>query len=190
MPIPLFTVNESCKILNNVNLLELLDYNKKKANNKEEEIIYIIEYIECSCDFLLEKIRYYKRDEKKNELLQKIANDIDKKHKQEKPGKLRVEYLEKSLKLIEKIKNKNNKLFLKNQKVDYYYFNIKNKKGFDDIEVNKNKDDFPTLEEFLKNVNMINDIYLDKKDIIKLSKKKTTKRKKDNNNKFLKKLKK
>ena len=174
-------IYETCKILNNLKFLELLDYNTKKANNKEEEIICIIEYIECSIDYLLEKIRYYKRDENKTELLQKIINEIDKYHKKEKPGKSRTEDLEKSLKLIEKIKNKNNKVFLSNKKVDYYYFNMKNKKGIDDLEVNKNKDDFPTLNEFLKNIDMINDIYLEKRGNRKMSKKKNTKRKNDTN---------
>ena len=172
-------IYETCKILNNVKFLELLDYNTKKANNKEEEIICIMEYIECSIDGLLEKIRYYKRDENKTKLLQKIINEIDKYHKKEKPGKSRTEDLEKSLKLIEKIKNKNNKVFLNNKKVDYYYFNMKNKKGIDDIEVNKNKDDFPTLNEFLKNIDLINDIYLEKRGNRKMSKKKTRKRKND-----------
>ena len=172
---------KNCKLINNINLLETLDYNIKKANNKEEEIIYIMEYIECTIDYLLEKRRYYKRDENKNDLLQKIINDIDKYHKMEKPDKQRLEDFEKSLQLLEKIKNKNNKLFLRHKKVDYYFFNMKNKKGLDNDEVNKNKDDFPTLDEFLNNVNMINDIYPEKKVNRRESKKKTSKRKKDNN---------
>ena len=173
---------DHCKIINNEKLIELLDYNRKKSNSKEEEIIYIFEYIECTIDYLLEKIRIYKRDENKNELLQKIMYEIEKKHKREIPDKQRLEDLEKSIKLLKKLESKNNKVFLNNRKIDYFYFELKNKKGLDLLnQANKNKDDFPTLEEFLKNVNIINDIYSDNSKIIRrMSKKKTSKRKKEN----------
>ena len=146
---------EHCKSVNNKNLLVLLDYNIKKTNTKEAETIYILEYIECTIDFLTERINYYKRDENKNKLLQKIIIEIDKKHKQEKPDKQRLEDLAKSLKLLQKLESKNKKIFKLNKKVDFYSYNMKNKNKSNKNEDNKKKDDFPTLEEFLKSTNTL-----------------------------------
>jgi hypothetical protein len=160
-----------------------MEYNIKKANNKEEEIIFIFEYIECTVDYLIEKIKCYKRDESKNELLQKIIIEIEKKHKKEKPDKQRSEDLEKSLKLLKKIESKNNRVFLTLRRIDYFYCNMKNKKNLNKINENKNKDDFPTLEDFIKNPNIINDVYSDDKKKLKrkLTRAKSMIKKKDLN---------
>ena len=111
---------DNCKIINNTKLIEYLDYNRKKSNSKEEEIIYIFEFIECTIDYLIEKIRLYRRDEYNNEFLQKIMYDIEKRHKREKPDRQRLEDLERRIKLLKKIENKNNKVFLSNRKIDYF----------------------------------------------------------------------
>lgn len=173
---------ENCKLINNEKFLKIFNYNIKKSNSKESEIIYNLEYVECTIDYLLEKIRYFKRNEIKNELLQKILSDIDKKHKLEKPDKQKREDLEKSIKLLKKLESKNNKVFLKNRRIDYFYHNIKNNKRVDLDEINKNKDDFPSLEEFLRNSNIINDSPSENKNKIRrFSRKKTSKIKKENN---------
>ena len=174
---------KNCKKINNMKLIELLDYNIKKANNKEGEIIYILEYIECTIDYLTERIKLYKRDENKNELLQKIIIEIDKKHKKEKPDKQRLEDLEKSLKLLKKIESKNNKMLIRLRRIDLFPCDMKNEKEMNKNNENKNKDDFPTLDEFIKNPNIINDIYYnDEKDIKKrLNKRKSVKKKTERN---------
>ena len=172
----------NCKKVNNMKLIELLDYNIKKSNNKEGEIIFILEYIECTIDYLTERIKLYKRDENKNELLQKIIIEIDKKHKKEKPDKQRLEDLEKSLKLLKKIESKNNKMLIHLRRINLFPYNMKNEKEMNKINENKNKDDFPTLDEFIKNPNIINDIYYnDEKEIKKrLNKRKSVKKKTEN----------
>jgi len=169
---------EHCKIVKKDNLLEILDYNIKKSNTKEEQSIYILEFIECTIDYLTERISYYKRNENKNQLIQKIIIEIDKKHKQEKPDKQKLEQITKSLKLIKKLESKNNKIFNINRKIDYYYYNMNNKKKSNISEENKNKDDFPTLEDFMKNTNIINNIHDDNiKPNRRIDNRKITKRK-------------
>ena len=151
---------DNCKIVNNEKLTELLYYNIKKTETKEDEIIFIFEYIECTVDYLLGRVRYYKREENKNELLQQLLIEIDKKHKKEKPDKQKIQNLEKNLDLITRLENKNNKIFLRSKRLDLFHYNMKNKKRINKGD-DKNKDDFPTIEDFMKNANIINDVYSD-----------------------------
>ena len=142
-------ISENLKTINNEGLLDLLDYNIKKANTKEGEILYNLEYIECNIDYLLERIKYFKIDKNNNEILQKIIFEIDKKHKQEKPDKQRLEDLEKNLKLLKKIENRNNKMFFVSRRIDLFAYKNRIKKNLNKNKNNENKDNFPTLEEFL-----------------------------------------
>lgn len=149
---------ESCKYVNNEKLTNLLYYNIKTSITKEEEIIFTLEYIECTIDFLFERMRYYKRDENKNILLQQKLIEIDKIHKKEKPKKQRLEELKNNLILQRKLEMKNNrKLILPSRKLNLYHYNMRNKKRKNKNDI-KNKDNFPTLDDFMKNANMINKV--------------------------------
>ena len=103
-------------------------------------------------------MRYYKRDENKNILLQQKLIEIDKIHKKEKPKKQRLEELKNNLILQRKLEMKNNrKLILPSRKLNLYHYNMRNKKRKNKNDI-KNKDNFPTLDDFMKNANMINEV--------------------------------
>ena len=143
-------ISENLRLINIKELVELLDYNTKKSNTKEGEIIYTLEFIECCTDYLVERIKYYKRDRNNCEILQKIILEIDKKHKQEKPDKQKLEDLEKSLKLLKKIESRNNKNFFISRRIDLFSSKNRFRKDLNKNKKIDNKDNFPTLEEFLK----------------------------------------
>ena len=98
----------------------------------------------------MERIKYYKRDRNNCEILQKIILEIDKKHKQEKPDKQKLEDLEKSLKLLKKIESRNNKNFFISRRIDLFSSKNRFRKDLNKNKKIDNKDNFPTLEEFLK----------------------------------------
>ena len=152
---------ESCKNVNNEKLTNLLYYNIKTSITKEDEVIFTLEYIECTIDFLLERMRYYKRDENKNILLQQKLIEIDKIHKKEKPKKQRLEELKNNLILQKKLEMKNNrKLIVPSRRLNLYHYNMRNNKRKNKNDI-KNKDNFPTLDDFIKNAIMINEVDVD-----------------------------
>ena len=152
---------ESCKNVNNEKFTNILYYNIKTSKTKEEEVIFTLEYIECTIDFLFERMRYYKRDENKSILLQQKLIEIDKIHKKEKPEKQRLEELKNNLILQKKLEMKNNrKLILPSRKLNLYHYNMRNKKRKNKNDINNN-DNFPTLDDFMKNANMINEVDVD-----------------------------
>jgi hypothetical protein len=141
---------ESCKNVNNEKLTNLLYYNIKKSITKEDEVIFTLEYIECTIDFLFEKMRYYKRDENKKILLQQKLIEVEKMHKKEKPERQRLEELKNNLILKKKLEMKNNrKLILPSRKLNLYHYNVRNKKRKNKNDI-KIKDNFPTLDDFVK----------------------------------------
>lgn len=152
---------ESCKYVNNEKLTNLLYYNIKTSITKEDEIIFTLEYIECTIDFLFERMRHYKRDQNTNILLQQKLVEIDKMHKKEKPKKQRLEELKNNLILQKKLEMKNNrKLILPSRKLNLYHYNRRNKKGKNKNDI-KFKDNFPTLDDFMRNANIINEVDVD-----------------------------
>ena len=125
---------------------------KKKLINNKEEIISMLSYIECSIDKLKNKFRMYNRlDYRGHEMVKKIRNDIEKKHKIEKGEILRLQEKEKYLKFQEEIENKMNRIFFI-QKRKTNVDNVLNSFGY-----NYNKNNFkreknkgqPIFEDFM-----------------------------------------
>lgn len=96
---------------------------KKKTNNYKEEIIHMLSYIEWCIDRLKNKFRIYNRyDYPNHDLLKKIKNDIEKKHKVEKAELLRLKEKEKFLKFQEEVSNKMNRIiFIQRRKINTEY---------------------------------------------------------------------
>ena len=147
---------DNCKEINNQQLTELIYYNIKSEKTKEGEMIYLIEYIECSLDFLFEKISSYKRDKDLKEKVHEESVKIEKQHRLEKPNKQRLEDRQKHINLIQKVMKKSQQNYITTTRqidIVHYYFKVleRNKK-----KKNLNNDDFPNLNDFLKNPNIIN----------------------------------
>ena len=150
---------DNCKIVNNKELTELIYYYIKSERTKEGEMIYLIEYIECTLDFLIEKISQYKMDDDLKEKVHDIAVQIDKEHKLEKPNKQKLEDKKKHLNLIQKVMKKSEQHFIMpTRHIDLVHYNVR-ELGKPKKRKKLNKDDFPNLEDFMKNPHIINDIY-------------------------------
>ena len=150
---------DNCKIVNNKELTELIYYHMKSEKTKEGEIIYLIEYIECTLDFLIGKIALYKMDEDLKQKVNKIANQIEKEHRLENPKKQREEERQKNLNLIKKVLKKSEKQYITPRRpIDLIHYNVR-ELGKPKIKKIINKDDFPNLEDFIQNPIIINDNY-------------------------------
>ena len=150
---------DNCKIVNNQKLTELIYYHIKSEKTKEGEMIYLIEYIECTLDLLLEKISLYKRDVDLSEKIHEISVQIDNKHKLEKPNKQKLENKQKHSNLIEKIKKKSEQQYIiPTRHIDLVHYNIKKLRKPKKKKI-VDKDDFPELKDFINNPNIINDNY-------------------------------
>ena len=148
---------DSCKVVNNQLLTELIYYHIKSESTKEGEMIYLIEYIECTLDFLLGKISLYQRDDNLNEKVHDIIVQIDKEHKLEKPKKQKLEDKKKQLNLVRRVMKKSEQQYITPRRpIDLIHYNVrelgKHKKKKLGI-----KDDFPKLKDFIENPNIIND---------------------------------
>ena len=147
---------DNCKEINNQQLTELIYYNIKSEKTKEGEMIYLIEYIECSLDFLFEKISSYKRDKDLKEKVHEESVKIEKQHRLEKPNKQRLEDRQKHINLIQKVMKKSQQNYITpTRHIDLVHYDFRvlgrNKK-----KKNLNNDDFPNLNDFMKNPNIIN----------------------------------
>lgn len=132
--------------------------NKKKTNNIKEEIIFMLSYIENCIDRLMTQFRNYNTIGYSNyELMKKIKNDIERKHKIENADKVRIREKENFIKFQQEIENKSHKIiFTQRRKVycDYglNYFG-KNKK----YKTDKDNQGQPTFEDFMFDKNEIHD---------------------------------
>ena len=147
---------DNCKVVNNKELTELIYYYIKSEKTKEGEMIYLIEYIECTLDFLIGKISLYKMNDDLKEKIHDLEVEIDKGHKLEKPNKQKFEDKQKHLNLIEKVMKKSKQQYIvPTRHIDLVRYNVR-ELGKPKKRKIINKDDFPNLNEFLKNPNIIN----------------------------------
>ena len=121
---------ETCKIFQ-LNIKENKDIDKKKKDSHPliADMLYKLTFITRIIDSIFLEFKYYKEhDTIKRELIKKIKNDIDKKHKDAKNLEQKIKEKQKSIILFNKIEERNNKiLFLSYRKVDKY--NIISKKS-------------------------------------------------------------
>ena len=114
---------ETCKIFQ-LNIKENKDIDKKKKDSHPliADILYKLTFITRIIDSIFLEFKYYKEhDTIKRELIKKMKNDIDKKHKDAKNLELKIKEKQKSIILFNKIEERNNKiLFLSYRKVDKY----------------------------------------------------------------------
>ena len=142
------------RVLNLYNFMQKNDseINEKtmKFNNYKEQIIYMLSYIERKIDILEDKFSaYYKSDYSNYELMRKIKNDIEKRHKIQKGEMLRSKEKERFIKFQEEIERKINRIiFIQRRKVNSKY-DIdkigKNKECNSDVEYKRE----PTFEDFM-----------------------------------------
>ena len=99
------------------------DKKKKLNKNKKEDIIHMLTYIENNIDKLNNKfITYNINDYKNYELMRKIKNNIERKHKIQKSEMLRLKEKEKFLKFKEEIERKMNRIiFIQKRKINNDY---------------------------------------------------------------------
>ena len=110
----------SCKSLK-INYKETKENNenKKVLNFQSNKILIKLKYITFILDYLLVKFNEYKK--RNNELLNKLRNEIEKKHKMQKAAEQRVKDIENIIKLEKKIEERNNKIyFLPYKKIESY----------------------------------------------------------------------
>ena len=95
------------------------DKNKKKNNNIKETMIYMLSYIENCIDKLMTQFRSYNTIGYSNyELMKKIKNDIERKHKIENADIARIKEKENFIKFQQEIENKSHKIkFIQRRKV-------------------------------------------------------------------------
>ena len=155
----LSNIFDDCKIVNNKELTELIYYYIKSEKTKEGEMIYLIEYIECTLDFLIGKISLYKMNDDLNEKVHELEVEIDKQHKREKPNKQKLEDKQKHLNLIKKVMKKSEQQYIiPTRHIDLVRYNVR-ELGKPKKRKKINKDDFPNLDDFMQNPNIINDNY-------------------------------
>ena len=113
------------------NLGIILNAESSKNNiKKQNKIKKYKENLLLIKDALLTEIKYYKKhDAYKREIIKKMKSEIDKNRKFEKTMEQKLKEKEKSIKLLNKIEEKNNKLyFISYRKVDKYKTFVKKEK--------------------------------------------------------------
>ena len=147
---------DNCKIINNPQLTELIYYNIKTEKTKEGEMIYLIEYIECTLDFLFEKISLYNRDENLKTKVCEEKIKIEKQHRMEKPNKQKLEDRKKYINLIIKVMKKSQQQYIiPTRPLDLIHYDFRKLGRYKKKKILK-IDDFPNLGDFVENPNIIN----------------------------------
>ena len=92
----------------------------KDSHPSTAEMIFKLKYITQVLDSIYSKFKYYKENDiNKSELIKKTKNEIDKNHKNAKNMEQKQKEREKSIKLLNKIEERNNKIFfLSYRKID------------------------------------------------------------------------
>ena len=144
---------EICKIIGSklkfaYNILNLVN---KKIYTKEKEMTLMLEFIEQTVDYLINKFNSYMgKNEEIQELIKKVKLDIEKEHKLEKARLQMMIDLQKITKLKEKVQKRSNKIyFLPTKKIDLSNFKIKTERKIED----KNLSKIPDIEDYLYNEN-------------------------------------
>ena len=144
------------RILNIYNIFHKNDVVIQKGKNKKvnykEEIIHMLSLIERQVDKIKNQFKVYNNPEYENyEMMKKIKNEIEKRHKIENGELLRLKEEEKYLKFQEEIEKKMNRIiFLQKRKTDMDYdlnsMGINCKKKNSKREDNKGE---PVFEDFM-----------------------------------------
>ena len=122
---------EECKSLKlNIKSEKRILFGNSKYDPFVAEMLYKLKYITQFINALLTEIKYYKKhDAYKREIIKKMKIEIDKNRKFEKTMEQKLKEKEKSIKLLNKIEEKNNKLyFISYRKVDKYKTFVKKEK--------------------------------------------------------------
>ena len=142
---------ENCKIVGSKLQFSgyILNLVNKKIYTKEKQMILMLEFIEQTVDYLINKINYYmnKSGEIKN-YIAKVKLDIEKEHKIEKSRLQMMMDLQKIKTLKEKVEKRSNKIyFLPTKKIDINKLKIKK----ETIKLDKDKKIKDTIEDYLYN---------------------------------------
>ena len=124
------SIYETCQIFQlNLKQNKNLERKIKDSHPLIAEMIIKLKFIIQIVDSIFLEFKYYKEHDKhKSELIKKIKSEIDKKHKDAKNLEQKIKEKEKSIKLLNKIEERNNKIFfLSYRKIDNY--NIVSKKN-------------------------------------------------------------
>ena len=151
------TIFEECKIVGNklkfaLYIINLVD---KKIYSKEKEMIFMLEFIEQTIDFLINSFNFYlNKNEEIHKFIKEVKSDIEKEHKIEKARLQMMNDMQKIIILKEKVEKRSNKIyFLPTKKIDLNKFMIKKEKKIAHKDLNK----IPTIEDYLYNEKEIED---------------------------------
>ena len=130
---------------------ELLCLINKKIYSKEKEMIFMLEYIEQTIDYLMMKIKnYMTKNDNTSDFIKSVKLDIERGHKIDKARIQMMLGLQKIQILKEKVEKRSNKIyFLPTKKIDLSTFRNKKKK----IKIDKDLNKMPTIEDYLYNEN-------------------------------------
>ena len=130
---------------------ELLCLINKKIYSKEKEMIFMLEYIEQTIDYLMMKIKnYMTKNDNTSDFIKNVKLDIERGHKIDKAKIQMMLGLQKIQILKEKVEKRSNKIyFLPTKKIDLSTFRNKKKK----IKIDKDLNKIPTIEDYLYNEN-------------------------------------
>ena len=138
-----------CKIFENNYFDENEELKDNKKKTVDEEIIYMLKYIEFQVDELIKKVYSYHSSNDKmpiKKFIFKIKFEIEKEHRKEKADLQKLLIKEKNKKLYEEIESRNQKIyFLPKKKVDISIINQKKRK----IKKKLENEDENDLEGFL-----------------------------------------
>ena len=118
-------IYDECKLLKmNIKVNKKIITKNSINSSNIVEILYRLKYISQILDKLFIEIDFYKTyDEQKCEIIKQTKRDIDKVKKQEKTYKAKLIEKEKTVKLLKKIEERNNKIyFVSFRKVDKYNY--------------------------------------------------------------------
>jgi hypothetical protein len=124
------SIYESCQLFQlNIKRNTILERKKKDSHPLIAEMIVKLKFIILTVDSIILEFKYYKEhDKQKSELIKKTKSEIDKKHKDAKNMEQKIKEKQKSIKLLNKIEERNNKIFfLSYRKIDNY--NVVSKKN-------------------------------------------------------------
>jgi hypothetical protein len=142
---------EESKIIGNklpfsYNILCLIE---KKIYSKEKEMLFMLEYIEQTIDYLRMSIQnYMDKSEKRYEFIKNVKMDIEREHKVDKARIQMLLELQKRQMLKEKVEKRSNKIyFLPTKKIDLNQLKFTKKGRIINNSLNKE----PSIKDFLYN---------------------------------------
>ena len=124
------SIYETCQLFQlNIKRNTIFERKKKDSHPLIAEMIVKLKFIILTVDSIILEFKYYKEhDKQKSELIKKTKSEIDKKHKDAKNMEQKIKEKQKSIKLLNKIEERNNKIFfLSYRKIDNY--NVVSKKN-------------------------------------------------------------